>query len=103
MGAMTSTDDASDHTGDDARDDEPDNDNPDNALDDGSYDTFVVWADEHADGDISLELTVTAGEHKGDVVSVRASGMWGRDALDLVGLPCTLVVDRGRPHVELDA
>jgi hypothetical protein len=68
-------------------------------LADGVYDAFVVWAETRDDGAIALDLTITTGARKGDVVSVRAAGA-PRDAIDLVGLPCTLRVSSGRPVVE---
>ena len=68
-------------------------------LDDGVYDAFVVWAETRDDGSTALDLTVTTGAHKGDVVSVRATGT-PRDAIDLVGMPCTLRVRAGAPAVE---
>ena len=68
-------------------------------LDDGSYDAFVVWAETRDDGVIALDLTITSGARKGDVVSVRASSA-PRDAIDLVGMPCTLRVRAGAPTVE---
>ena len=61
-------------------------------LEDGRYDAFIVWADARADG-FALELTITSGLHRGDVVNIVTSTFAGRDALDLVGLPCTLVVE----------
>ena len=60
-------------------------------LDDGSYDAFIVWAEQRDDG-VALELTITAGTHRGDVISIVTSTFAARDPLDLVGLPCTLVV-----------
>jgi hypothetical protein len=60
-------------------------------LDDGSYDAFIVWAEQRDDG-VALELTITTGAHRGDVISIVTSAFATRDALDLVGLPCTLVV-----------
>ncbi|GEM_PF-938452 len=96
---MTSTDDGRDDDRDDDRDRAAEGAV---GLADGSYDAFVIWADERADGSISIELTVTAGVHKGDVVGVVAWGTRGRDPLGLVGLPCTLVVDGGRPRVDFD-
>jgi hypothetical protein len=60
-------------------------------LDDGSYDAFIVWAEQRNDG-VALELTITSGTHRGDVVNVVTSSFATRDALDLVGLPCTLHV-----------
>ena len=68
-------------------------------LDDGVYDAFVVWAETRDDGSIALDLTITTGAHKGDVASARATGA-PRDAIDLVGMPCTLRVRAGQPVVE---
>lgn len=68
-------------------------------LDDGAYDAFVVWAETRDDGAIALDLTITTGARKGDVVSVRATST-RRDAIDLVGMPCTLRVRAGEPVVE---
>jgi hypothetical protein len=68
-------------------------------LADGVYDTFVVWADECDDGAIALDLTITTGARKGDVVSVRATDA-PQDAIGLVGLPCALHVRDGQPRVE---
>jgi len=60
-------------------------------LDDGSYDAFIVWA-EPRDNGIALELTITTGAHRGDVVNIVTSAFAARDAFDCIGLPCTLVV-----------
>jgi hypothetical protein len=68
-------------------------------LADGVYDAFVVWAETRDDGAIALDLTVTTGARKGDVVSVRATNA-PRDAFDLIGLPCTLHVRANEPRVE---
>jgi hypothetical protein len=62
-----------------------------NALADGTYDAFIIDAEER-DNAIALELTITTGEHRGDVVSVVTSDFATRDPIDLIGLPCTLVV-----------
>lgn len=74
-------------------------------LPDGTYDAFVVDAEDDDTG-VRLELTVIAGPHKGDVVSVRrapvAEGAVERDALDLIGMPATLTVSQGRPRVAID-
>ena len=73
-------------------------------LDDGRYDAFIVWADARLDDqhreEVAFELTITTGEHKGEVVELRASNMQMHDPIDLVGLPCTLVVDNGVPRIE---
>jgi hypothetical protein len=68
-------------------------------LADGVYDAFVVWAETRDDGAIALDLTVTTGARKGDVVSVRAINA-PRDAIDLIGVPCTLHVRASEPRVE---
>jgi hypothetical protein len=60
-------------------------------LDDGSYDAFIVWAEPREDG-VALELTITTGAHRGDVINIVTSTFAARDAFDCVGLPCTLVV-----------
>jgi hypothetical protein len=68
-------------------------------LSDGMYDAFIVWAEERGDGALALDLTITSGAHKGDVVSVRAADA-PQDAIALVGIPCTLRVRDGEPRVE---
>jgi hypothetical protein len=77
------------------------------ALEDGSYDAFVVWADAiHDTNDdtkddapaLAIDVTITTGAHKGEVVTVHARNLQ-RDALDLVGLPCTLHVFAGQPRL----
>jgi hypothetical protein len=67
-------------------------------LDDGRYDAFVVWAERRPDGDLAVDLTITTGPHKGEVVSVR--GDLALDPVALTGLPCTLVVEDGVPRLE---
>ena len=72
----------------------------DSVLPDGTYDAFVVdvtVSDEVA----TLELTILAGEHKGEVVAVAAAGL-GRSDTDLLGMPATLVVENGVPAVTID-
>ncbi|HEY3096695.1 MAG TPA: hypothetical protein VGK05_07645 [Acidimicrobiia bacterium] len=71
----------------------------DTPLADGTYDAFIVWAEERVDGTIALDLTITTGPRKGDVVSVRATDA-PRDALALVGMPCTLHVTSGQPRID---
>jgi hypothetical protein len=69
-------------------------------LSDGSYDAFIL--DASADGEaMFLELTVIAGEHKGEVVSVRATGLADSE-IDLLGMPATIVVEGGEPRVIVD-
>ena len=75
------------------------------ALGDGTYDVFVVDATDTSLDDgtpaVHLELTVLAGEHKGEVVALTATGL-GRSELDLLGSPGTLVVQAGAPVFALD-
>ena len=70
-------------------------------LPDGTYDALVVDARDEGDGTFHLEVTITMGEHKGDVVHVRGP-LPGRDELDLLAAPATLVVRDGQPSVSLD-
>jgi hypothetical protein len=60
-------------------------------LHDGVYDAFIIWADERGDG-IALECTITSGAARGEVVNIVTSSFVTRDALSLVGMPCTLTV-----------
>jgi len=61
------------------------------ALEDGNYDAFIIDVEER-DNAFALELTITSGAHRGEVVNVVTSTYATRDAIDLIGLPCTLVV-----------
>jgi hypothetical protein len=71
-------------------------------LEDGTYDAIVFDVDDTAGGDaLIVELTVLAGPHKGEVVSLRASD-WSGDALDLLGMPATLTVVAGEPTVRFE-
>ena len=70
-------------------------------LEDGTYDALVFDADDAGGGGVSVELTIIAGEHKGEVVSV-VSHDWQGDALELLGIPATLVVADGRPRVTFE-
>ena len=74
-----------------------DNDAP-GALSDGSYDALVVDAVDHDDGSVAVDLTIIAGAAKGEVVTLRATGLEG-DPLDLLGVPATITVTDGRPSV----
>jgi hypothetical protein len=68
------------------------------ALPDGTYDVLVVDATEHDDGSVAVELTIVAGPSKGEIVTLRASGLDG-DPLDLLGVPATVTVAGGVPAV----
>lgn len=67
-------------------------------LSDGSHDVVVVDAREDEHGVVHLELAVTSGAHKGEVVHVAARS-FARDALDVLGLPATVHVHEGVPRV----
>ncbi len=60
-------------------------------LGDGTYDAFIIWAEQHDDG-VALECTITTGERRGEVINIVTSSFVARDPLSLVGLPCSLTV-----------
>lgn len=70
-------------------------------LEDGQYDAIVFDADEVHDGAITVELTVLSGDHKGEVVALRAEGFDG-DPIDLLGIPATITVAGGSPSVRFE-
>jgi hypothetical protein len=70
-------------------------------LPDGSYDALVVDARDEGDGTFHLDVAITTGPHKGDVVPVRGP-LPGKDEVDLLAAPATLVVRDGQPSVSLD-
>lgn len=69
-------------------------------LADGRYDVLVVDATADAD-EFVIELTILSGEHKGEVVGLRATGL-DADELELLGLPGTLDVENGVPRFRLE-
>jgi hypothetical protein len=69
-------------------------------LDDGVYDALVVDATDDGEA-VVIELTIVAGPHKGEMVSVRAAGL-AQAALETLGLPATITVRDGEPDVELE-
>lgn len=74
-------------------------------LDDGTYDVVVVDAElvdaTDPTGGVRVELTILAGEHKGEVLALTAAGL-RRDPLDLLAAPGTLVVEAGAPSLRLE-
>ena len=74
---------------------------PPAGLPDGTYDALVVDATTHDDGSVAVELTIVAGEAKGDVVTLRATNLAG-DPLDLLGVPATITVAGGSPSVRFE-
>lgn len=70
-------------------------------LADGTYDALVVDAEAGEDGSVGVELTIVAGDAKGEVVALRAAGLAG-DPLDLLGVPATITVRDGTPSVRFE-
>ncbi len=70
-------------------------------LPDGTYDVFVVDAEAVEPTGLRLDLTILAGEHKGELVSMRADGL-GVGELAALGLPGTLTVTSGEPSLVLE-
>jgi hypothetical protein len=70
-------------------------------LPDGTYDAFVIDAEVQGGGRTALELTIVAGELKGEVVEITAVGLAGDD-IALLGMPATITVTDGSPHVRID-
>ena len=71
-------------------------------LDDGTYDVFVLEVvHDPSRASLQIELALVSGRRKGDVVRLRTQEL-GRDPLDLLGLPGTLVVSNGQPSLTFD-
>jgi hypothetical protein len=69
-------------------------------LEDGTYDALVVDADE-VDGAVRVELALSSGPHKGEVVAVRGTFAVSHP-IELLGLPATLTVADGQPSVAVE-
>lgn len=74
---------------------------PGPGLADGVYDVFVFDVVDRPNGGTHLELTITAGEHRGAVLSL-GSSKWMGDPADLIGMPGTLTVVDGTPSITID-
>jgi hypothetical protein len=70
-------------------------------LIDGRYDVLIVDAHADDDGTVHVEVTITSGEHKGELLAIKGR-FEGVTELDLLAAPATLVVSEGRPTVTLD-
>lgn len=73
-------------------------------LEDGTYEALVVDAstiEDDPDGAVHVELAISSGPHKGEVVPLRGR-FPGHSELDLLAAPATLTVTGGRPSVRLD-
>ncbi|MCU1429113.1 MAG: hypothetical protein JWL83_3113 [Actinomycetia bacterium] len=88
-----------DHTHDHARENSHDRGH-DRDHDDHAAACDSQRDDANFDTDVEFQLAITAGAHKGEVIELIASNFATRDPIELVGLPCTLVVDNGTPRIE---
>lgn len=78
-------------------------------LPEGTYDALVVDAEPVAPPPgtgadrtwARVDLTVTAGTHKGEVVTVTGP-VPTPDPLDLLGVPATITVVEGRPRIRFE-
>jgi hypothetical protein len=70
-------------------------------LPDGAYDVLVVDATAQGDA-LAIEITIISGEHKGELVALRAHGLHV-DEIDLLGMPGTLHVEDAVPRFVVDA
>lgn len=73
-------------------------------LPDGTYDVFVVDADDlgtAGGATTALELTITSGEHRSETMALTAPVRLG-EPVDLIGLPATLTIQDGTPSVRID-
>jgi hypothetical protein len=68
-------------------------------LADGVYEVMVVDVSSDRHPGARLDLVITSGEHKGEVVVVRAGGL--TDDPLLLGLPARLTVKDGQPQVQI--
>ncbi len=63
---------------------------------------MVIEAAEIADNTLALDLVITAGAVRGEIVHVTARGLdvtW----TDVLGRPATLTVSAGSPHIALES
>jgi hypothetical protein len=70
-------------------------------FDDGTYDVMIIDATEGDDGVVHIEFVISSGAHRGESLRVSARHLT-RDAIDLLGLPATLHVIDGAPHLEFE-
>lgn len=83
---------------------------PVTAIPNGTYDVIVVDAEVDSSSAlpfIRLDLVITAGPVKGDIVTVRLSSAGSpaideTEALEALGIPGVLDVVEGEPRVTLD-
>lgn len=73
-------------------------------LPDGSYDAFVINADDLDGAEVTtaLELTITSGDFRSETLALTAPTRLG-EPVDLIGMPATLTVLDGYPSVNIDS
>ena len=73
-------------------------------LPDGSYDAFVINADDLPGPEVTtaLELTITSGEFRSETLALTAPTRLG-EPVDLIGMPATLTILDGSPSVRIDS
>lgn len=68
---------------------------------DGTYDAFVLDAQE-TDGVVtSIDVTIVTGAQKGSVLTVKVNGLT-ESFTEIVGVPAALTVDAGVPSLTFD-
>ena len=72
------------------------------SLDDGIYDVIVIDASEDDDGAMKIELAISSGTRRGEVVTLNATNL-GRSWSDVLASPATLTVTDGQPRLRFDA
>ena len=70
-------------------------------LDDGTYEAIVLDARTDDDGIVHVEVALTSGAHKGEVLQL-AGRFAGKSELDLLAAPATLVIAEGQPRLSID-
>ena len=71
-------------------------------LPDGTYDVIIFSVDDQFDPEVLvIDLTVTAGEFRGMTMTLTTPSSMGT-LVDLIGMPGTLAVADGSPHLTLD-
>lgn len=68
-------------------------------LGDGLYEANIIWAEEVSDGALSIDLVITNGAKKGELLTLRANYLTYRDPIDFAGCPCRLRVLNGEPEI----
>jgi hypothetical protein len=68
-------------------------------LPDGTYDVMIVDVETGDDGRVHVDIVLTTGTRKGEVLSLQTSAL-RQDPLTLMGLPATLRVSDGLPALE---